>query len=539
MVQAPAIILDSSVFNTSSSWTRSTSADTVMGYKNMSVSLSQGSSIESFAGNVTIQSDAQDVLLSLDGQFANSQCSLTISDASSPSVIGDVLPPISISDNILWDTAASRINMPLMLDINITGCSGDPLASLSLYYALITPTPTMALNNQLLFVNYTDTTIVYKGQWRSLVSELIDPIASPTKSSTTAGDIMKFPFTGWNVTLLGPLSPGFIDTGITLGVTVDEQAQIQLSFDKTATEIDYVYFEFFTLVQESDSGNHTITVEVLEIGTGDSFDFHGFTYIPGFDTLNDMPDLSVSISPNKSHGLHGGAIAGVVVGVIAGICLVGLILWAAIRRSKRSSDVLPAQPQQMESALVSDAYIPPTLPPEPSFGPGTITFSEKGYSTLHPPDASMATNAHTSMPFTQNYNRPPTLLTSDSEQPAQGSTVILSPAGRTTHVSSLPAEPQNSPFPNAPAVLASNDTARHPEQHVLPNNDAVALPLAASGNGLVSAHPDQLAAELLSIGNSNSQNGDQNRISELILDRLNTLMHAIQQPPAYEPEASP
>lgn len=271
-----------------------------------------------------------------------------------------------------------------------------------------------------------------------------------------------------------------------------------------------------------------------------------------------MPDLSVSISPNKSHGLHGGAIAGVVVGVIAGICLVGLILWAAIRRSKRSSDVLPAQPQQMESALgtaaplvyskrnglqtftsVSDAYIPPTLPPEPSFGPGTITFSEKGYSTLHPPDASMATNAHTSMPFTQNYNRAATLLTSDSEQPAQGSTVILSPAERTTHVSSLPAEPQNSSFPNAPAVLASNDTARDQEQHVPPNNHTLASPLAASGNGLVSAHPDQLAAELLSIGNSNSQNGDQNRISELILDRLDTLMHAIQQPPAYEPEASP
>lgn len=98
--------------------------------------------------------------------------------------------------------------MPIMLDINITGCSGDPLASLSLYYALITPTPTMALNNQLLFVNYTDTTIVYKGQWRSLVSELIDPIASPTKSSTTAGDIMKFPFTGLHVLQLVFFIPG-------------------------------------------------------------------------------------------------------------------------------------------------------------------------------------------------------------------------------------------------------------------------------------------------------------------------------------------
>jgi hypothetical protein len=59
---------------------------------------------------------------------------------------------------------------------------------------------------------------------------------------------------------------------------------------------------------------------------------------------------------------------------------------------------------------------------------------------------------------------------------------------------------------------------------------AIILP-NIKNNGYVSAHPDQLAAELLSMGN-NSQNGDQSHISKLILDRLNTLMHAIQQPPA-------
>lgn len=141
--------------------------------------------------------DAQDVLLSLNGQFVNSKCTtgsggLTISDASSPSVIGTEPPPVVIQDNILWDTAATRINMPVMLNVNITGCNDAPPGSLALYYALITPTPTMALDSQLLFVNYTDTTIVYEGQWlNSTMEELIT-----SKISTTVGDIMKFPFTG-------------------------------------------------------------------------------------------------------------------------------------------------------------------------------------------------------------------------------------------------------------------------------------------------------------------------------------------------------
>ena len=61
-------------------------------------------------------------------------------------------------------------------------------------YALITPTPNMTLENQLLFVNYTDLTIIYDGQWENIPT--FSPLnTGPMKQKATTGDIMQFPVT--------------------------------------------------------------------------------------------------------------------------------------------------------------------------------------------------------------------------------------------------------------------------------------------------------------------------------------------------------
>ncbi|KAF9061357.1 hypothetical protein BDP27DRAFT_1429053 [Rhodocollybia butyracea] len=161
----------------------------------------------------------------------------------------------------------------------------------------------------------------------------------------------------WNITLLGYFDPTALGN-ITLGVSLDGQTQNHVVPNgESPRHGAFTYFEYFTLVQrELDSGNHTIIVEVLEASLSQTFGFRGFTYIPGFATLNDMHDLSaVSASTSSpSHGggsgqsshqepLRGGAIAGVVVGAIAGICLIQLILWAAWRQIKERRTLSPAQ----------------------------------------------------------------------------------------------------------------------------------------------------------------------------------------------------
>ncbi|KAF9068601.1 hypothetical protein BDP27DRAFT_1326989 [Rhodocollybia butyracea] len=278
-------------------------------------------------------------------------------------------------------------------------------------YALLTPTPTSSLDNRLLFVNYTDSTVVFEGQWQDSV-----PSGGPGKSSGTAGNTMKFPFTGWNVTLLGYFDPT-ASGNLTLGVSLDEQTQVQLEFEGEGQTSFSNYFEYFTLVQqESDSGNHTITVEVLEASLSQILGFRGFTYIPGFATLNDMPDLSVSISSpvQPSHqGLHGGVIAGIVIGAIAGICL---ILWGAWWQAKKRRSRSPAQ-SWMESTSA-----------EVNLGDNVTPF-KKGYITV---------------PFTKSYPTSVSLVTArdtvqDQEQPVQDSTAILLPGAEGADL--FPVEP--------------------------------------------------------------------------------------------------
>ncbi|KAF9063753.1 hypothetical protein BDP27DRAFT_1426571 [Rhodocollybia butyracea] len=472
MGQTPAIIVDSSAFNTSGLWTSSSSDPS--SYRNISISLSP---LPSLAGNISIDIDAQDVpMLSLIGQLDNTNCisdSLTIFGSGSPFPveISNEVPPIFILDNIIWSTVIP-ITLPVLLDMSIAECfPSDPLL---LYYALITPSPTMALDNQLLFVNYTDTTIVFDGgQWQGSV-----PNGGPGMLSKTSGDIMRFPFTGWNITLLGCFDPAAAGN-ITLGVSIDEQAQVQLEFmGDTPGQSPHVYFEYFTLVPESESGNHTITVEVIDVSLSQVFGFRGFTYVPGFATLNDMPALSTSISslPSTSgssphKGLHGGAIAGVVIGAIAGLCLVGLILRVAIQRAKIRSSLSPAQ-----------AWIKSTQDLRAQ-GPDTITPYEKRYNLDTP-----QTNAHGITPYTKRY------------------TPIV--------------------------VVSTGDTT--PDREYPVQQDSTFLLTPVESSVYMSLLPDQMTAEPPSSAN----NGDRTMRREsdrtdLILEKLNKLMHVIQQPPAY------
>ncbi|KAF9062018.1 hypothetical protein BDP27DRAFT_1428371 [Rhodocollybia butyracea] len=474
MGQTPAIILDSSAFNVSDPF--GTLEAENGGYKDASVDFSNPNSGGNLSavGNFSIMispniggfiihgnasknynvvyflEDATLQLLLIGDGLIN--CTLQRIDGGfSPNPIPPTSSTDSIFDNIMWILGFIDNAMEVSFSIKCPA-----FGSVLFDYALAPPDPNTPLDSQLLFVNYTDSTIDLEGQWQSSA-----PGGGPGMSSAITGDTLQFPFTGWNITLLGYFdsdAPG----NITLGVSLDEQPQVQLDFSGEAQQslVPFRYFEYFTLVQqESDSGNHTITVEVLEASLSQIFGFRGFTYIPGFATLNDMPDLSTpTASPTStssptttaslsgpgqsSHrGLHGGALAGVIVGAILGICLIELILWAAWRQIKRRRYLLPAQawvestlgtaPLLTFSACIS--YKPLTFisPPEahhPLAGPDNVTPSDKG-----PQDMShrAAANAHGITPFTKSYSITSADLDTagdigqDHELPVQGSTVIL------------------------------------------------------------------------------------------------------------------
>ncbi|KAF9071255.1 hypothetical protein BDP27DRAFT_1362032 [Rhodocollybia butyracea] len=513
MGQTPAIIVDTSSFNTTSGlWD---TIDIGTAYKKTSIQLSAPSRTNSgsgIVGNFSIKAGLEI------GRFRFMQW-MIIGDITQPSNCTldpgfdkVMLPTDSISDNILWELNIEDIIIDIAnfveVDFNIN-CSTTNTPVFS--YALLTPTPTTSLDNQLLFVNYTDSTIVLEGQW-----QVPSVGGGPGTSSAIIGATVKFPFAGWNITLLG-----FFDSStsgnITLGVSLDEQTQARFEFEGDRGGFLTSYFEYFTLVQqESDSGNHTITVEVLEASLSQAFSFRGFTYIPSFATLNDMPDLSVSTSSESSPAttssptstpsststssptstpslgdsgqsshqeLHGGAIAGIVVGALAGICIIELILWAAWRRIKKRRSPSPAQ------AWVEKVNHPP--------GPDNVTPFEKMYISSTPPDDMihiMAADAHGITPFTKNYITSAAPGTDgdtgqDQEQPVQGlSTVSLPPGEGVVHMSLFPVEP-----PSNGNNGSNGDQATPPE-------------------------PDR---------------------TELLLERLNNLMNAIQHPPAYGQEVSP
>ncbi|KAF9061273.1 hypothetical protein BDP27DRAFT_1429157 [Rhodocollybia butyracea] len=470
-------------------------------------------------GEINVEINAQDIRLFLIGNLltADPGCS----DSGFLNILGpgeetNVLTTVfNILDNILWGTSFG-IDMPAVYEVHMncsTGLDSDISDSVAVDYALILPPPTMSLQNQLLFVNYTDDTIISEGQWQDSV-----PSGGPGMSSITKNATLKFPFAGWNITLLGYFDSSTLGN-ITLGISVDEQAEFQLKFSglSQAASRGLAYFEYFTLVDEANSGNHIITVNILEASLFQMFCFRGFTYIPDFATLNDLPDLSVPASssptstssttsampgPSSHQGLHDGAIAGVVVGVIAMICLVGVIFWVMKRRAQKGLSLSPAQAwMRSQPALVPDSS---TVTVSPLPGPANITPFEKSYiSDVSLTDMSyMIAASHNQgiTPFSKSYITSMAALANigdtaqDQEQLVHGSTITLPPGEPTVHVYSPPeqmaAEPPNS-----------------------------------GGNGSNGQNGDQTSPPIR----------DQDR-TELLLERLNSFMNAFQQPPAYGQE---
>ncbi|KAF9062059.1 hypothetical protein BDP27DRAFT_1428346 [Rhodocollybia butyracea] len=505
MGQTPAIIVDSSAFNTSGPWM---TVDDFSTYKNASIELSNPSATNTgMVGNISVKigleiTSLQWMLMGNNLQPLN--CTLQLMNTGFTEPMFPPLTSDSIFDNIIWDPAIilleleSNETQPVGVDFTID-CS--KIGSTTLDYALLIPVPTMSLDNQLLFVNYTDSTLVLEGQWQDSMPE-----GGPGKTSVITGDTIKFAFTGWNITLLGYFNPN-TSGNITLGVSLDEQTQVQLDFKGEVAGVSSSYFEYFTLVQQkSDSGNHTITIEVLEVSLSQIIGFRGFTYIPGFATLNDMPDLSVSVSFQPSpastssthstsstlftspsisspvgpvlsshQGLHGGVIAGVVIGVISGICL---ILWVAWWQAKRRGSLSKAQ-LQMKSTAASEVPLPP--------GPDSVTPFEKRYVSDTPPYMNhiIAANAHGIIPFTKTYitaSAVPGIDCGDTGQDQQGSTVMLPQGEGTVHLPLVPVEPTS----NGNNGLNGDQTMQQPR-----------------------LEPDR---------------------TELLLEQLNNLMNAIQSP---------
>ncbi|KAF9063754.1 hypothetical protein BDP27DRAFT_1426572 [Rhodocollybia butyracea] len=129
-------------------------------------------------------------------------------------------------------------------------------------------------------------------------------------------------------------------------------------------------------------------------------------------------------------------------------------------------------------------------------GQANVTPLEQRYTSDSPPNMHQprAANAHGITPFTKSYITPAASGTDgdtgqDQEQPEPGITVFLQPIESTTRLSLLPVEP-----PNNGNNGGTGDTA------------------------IAYQEPDR---------------------TELLLERLNTLMNAIQHPPAYGQEASP
>ncbi|KAF9022772.1 hypothetical protein BDP27DRAFT_1377245 [Rhodocollybia butyracea] len=256
MGQAPAIIVDTYAFNTTSTTSGLWNDIDIGAYGigNPSIQLSAPSSVTTgIVGDFSIEvglefSSLWQMIIGNIAQLSN----CTLSGKA-------LLPTDNISDNMLWEEA-----------IEVGTSSYNP-KSVGVDFT----------------INYS--TIVLEGQWQDS-----SPGGGPGTSSAITGATMKFPFTGWNITLLGFFESTTLGN-ITLSVSLDEQTQVRLEFEgdsnnEFSSKSSY-YFEYFTLVQqESDSGNHTITVEVLEASLFQTFSFRGFTYIPG--------------------QLHGGAIAG-------------------------------------------------------------------------------------------------------------------------------------------------------------------------------------------------------------------------------------
>ncbi|KAF9066721.1 hypothetical protein BDP27DRAFT_993485 [Rhodocollybia butyracea] len=248
-----------------------------------------------------------------------------------------------VSDGIIYETPSLSEGFHL-LEVNLSVPTGGQYFD----YALINPGPSTPLINtsdasyQALFVNYTDPTIVYKGQWN-------DSSGLPFKTTFNSGATIQFPLPGYNVTLLGHITPGFLPDEFQLGniflnVTIDDHLPVTYNVSTPtgngAKSTSTLYIECFTAQEEVDFQIHNITVEVIEL-SGLPFIFRGFTYTSFFDTLKDMPNLTEPVlTPSMpSHTIPTGRLTGAIVGSLIGVVLAVLVMLMIWRKKQGVKDV--------------------------------------------------------------------------------------------------------------------------------------------------------------------------------------------------------
>lgn len=167
---------------------------------------------------------------------------------------------------------------------------------------------------------------------------------------------MRFYFSvGYNVTLLGHITPGLLVNefqlgNITLNVTIDDRLPVTYTvstpLDDSVKLESTLYIEYLTAQEEVDFQIHNITVEVIELSSL-PFIFRGFTYISFFDTLKDMPNLTEPVFPSPmsshampSHTMPTGRLGGTIVGSLMGVGLALLIILMIKRRKQREKQDL-------------------------------------------------------------------------------------------------------------------------------------------------------------------------------------------------------
>ncbi|KAF9066720.1 hypothetical protein BDP27DRAFT_1365481 [Rhodocollybia butyracea] len=231
--QSPTVIVDNAKFNISGPWSVLNNGAEYTGYKDTSLSTPVNFSSTNpcmiylnFTGlSASIMGASEPGSVLVDGKHIASFFSVVL-DGGTPLQIN----VSDVWDGIIYETPSLSEGFHL-LEMNLS----SPLNDLYLDYALINPGPSTPLVNisdasyQALFVNYTDPTIVYKGQWN-------DSSGLPFKTTFNSGATIQFPLPGYNVTLLGHITPGLLFDefqlgNTTLNVTIDDRLPVTYTWN--------------------------------------------------------------------------------------------------------------------------------------------------------------------------------------------------------------------------------------------------------------------------------------------------------------------
>ncbi|KAE9402859.1 hypothetical protein BT96DRAFT_522469 [Gymnopus androsaceus JB14] len=122
-----------------------------------------------------------------------------------------------------------------------------------------------------------------------------NPSGNGTHTSSTAGDSFKFQFAGSSISVNG-IQPWQTSGNMTVAFSVDDEPTTTQTFPRgnhvsyVTTTTNYAFFEDDSL----SSGNHTLTVNIIEVNGNSSMIVDCLTYIPSFSTLASKPHFTNS-----------------------------------------------------------------------------------------------------------------------------------------------------------------------------------------------------------------------------------------------------